>query len=96
MFRYATLNVIVLMLILGFCLLIKTPVNRKLLLVLGLLLVATVLFDSLLVGSGIVRYYQGRYLGVFIGKAPIEDFAYTIAAVPLMIGLWEYGKRHEK
>jgi len=55
---------------------------------LGVLLVLTAVFDSLLVGSGIVAYDTSRILGARIGVAPVEDFAYPIAAALALPALW--------
>ncbi len=52
------------------------------------LLALTAVFDNVLVATGIVGYDQARIGGVLIGVAPIEDFAYAIAAVVLLPSLW--------
>jgi len=54
----------------------------------GVLVVATAVFDSVIVGTGIVGYAPARILGVRIGAAPIEDFAYPIAAGLALPALW--------
>jgi lycopene cyclase domain-containing protein len=54
----------------------------------GVLLIFTVIFDNVLIGLGFVGYNRALISGVFIGRAPIEDFAYTIAAVVLLPSLW--------
>lgn len=54
----------------------------------GVLLVATALFDSVIVGTGIVGYDPARILGLRIGTAPVEDFAYPIAAGLALPALW--------
>ncbi|CAN5445483.1 hypothetical protein BH09ACT4_BH09ACT4_04690 [soil metagenome] len=51
-------------------------------------LVLTAVFDNVLVGTGIVGYDATRISGAFVGVAPLEDFAYTIAAVLLLPSLW--------
>jgi lycopene cyclase domain-containing protein len=48
----------------------------------------TAVFDNMLVGVGIVAYDPARISGIRIGVAPIEDFAYAIAAVVLLPCLW--------
>lgn len=53
-----------------------------------LLLVLTAIFDNVLVGTGIVGYTEDRISGVKVGVAPLEDFAYTIAALVLLPSLW--------
>lgn len=52
------------------------------------LVVMTAVFDNVLVGVGIVAYDPARISGIRIGVAPIEDFAYAIAAVVLLPSLW--------
>ena len=52
------------------------------------LLLFTAVFDNLIVGLGIVAYDPAKISGVFIGVAPIEDFAYSIAAVLVLPTLW--------
>jgi lycopene cyclase domain-containing protein len=54
----------------------------------AVLLVATAVFDSVIVGTGIVAYDDTRILGIRIGAAPIEDFAYPIAAGLALPALW--------
>lgn len=89
--RYLWLNGIVLALMIASLRLTRArPSKRAVRKTMLVLLVLTAIFDSLIVWSGIVAYYPGHYLGVMIGYAPIEDFAYTIGAVLLAAGLWEY------
>lgn len=52
----------------------------------GVLVIATAIFDNLIVGTGIVAYDESLILGIKIGYAPIEDFAYSLAA-PLLISI---------
>jgi lycopene cyclase domain-containing protein len=54
----------------------------------GILLVLTAIFDNVMIGIGLVGYDRALISGVFIGRAPLEDFAYTIAAVVLLPSLW--------
>jgi lycopene cyclase domain-containing protein len=61
------------------------------------LLVATAVFDSVIVGVGIVGYDRTRILGLRIGAAPIEDFAYPIAAGLGLPALWHLiGRRRSR
>jgi small toxic polypeptide LdrA/B/C/D len=53
------------------------------------LLLLTLCFDNLIIVMNIVTYTPGHVLGVYMGKAPIEDFAYTLAAILLVGALWE-------
>lgn len=52
----------------------------------AVLLVATAIFDNLIVGSGIVAYDESLISGIKLGYAPIEDFAYSLVA-PLLISI---------
>jgi hypothetical protein len=40
------------------------------------------------VGLGIVGYDEAKISGVLLGVAPLEDFAYTVAAVFALPALW--------
>lgn len=57
--------------------------------------VFTAVFDSLIIGAGIVGYDERHLLGWFIGLAPVEDFAYAVAALVLLPALW-VGWRHRE
>ena len=57
-------------------------------LVLGVVLVMTAVFDNIMIGVGLVGYDEAKISGAFIGIAPLEDFAYAIAAVVLLPSLW--------
>jgi lycopene cyclase domain-containing protein len=46
----------------------------------GVLCLLTAVFDSLIVANGIVAYDEAKILGLRIGDAPIEDFAYAVIA----------------
>ncbi len=54
----------------------------------ALLLVMTAVFDNIMIGVGLVGYDEALISGAFIGIAPLEDFAYTVAAVVLLPSLW--------
>ena len=54
----------------------------------ALLLVMTAVFDNIMIGVGLVGYDSSLISGAFIGIAPLEDFAYAIAAVVLLPTLW--------
>lgn len=51
-------------------------------------LVLTAVFDNVIVGLGIVAYDPAHFSGVRIGLAPIEDFAYAVAAGIGLPALW--------
>jgi len=52
------------------------------------LLVMTAVFDTVMTGAGLYDYAADRILGVRVLNAPIEDFAYPLAAVAAMPVLW--------
>jgi lycopene cyclase domain-containing protein len=52
------------------------------------LLLLTAIFDNILVGTGIVGYDPALISGARIGVAPLEDFAYAVAALVLLPSLW--------
>ena len=61
------------------------------------LLLMTAVFDNIIVGSGVVAYDNTLLTGVFIGFAPIEDFAYTlVAALLIPLTWWWLGSRVKK
>lgn len=63
--------------------------NKSMSWVLALLLLLTAIFDSLLVGLGIVAYDMDKILGIIIGFAPIEDFFYTIVVALMIPAIWK-------
>ena len=71
--------------------LLTIPVFKKLswrtigLATLALVLI-TAVFDNLIIALGIVAYDENLISGIKLGVAPIEDFAYSLAA-PLLISL---------
>ena len=92
---YAEMNLIFMIPVAVLLVFARKSVNWK---VLGLstlaLVVMTAIFDNFIVGSGVVAYNPETLLGVFIGFAPIEDFAYTlVAAVLIPLTWWWLGSR---
>lgn len=67
--------------------------NRAMTMTLFVLLLTTAVFDSLIVGSGIVAYDENLILGLKVGEAPVEDFFYAVAAVILVPNLWRWYER---
>jgi len=53
-----------------------------------ILLLVTALFDNVMIGIGLVGYDPAKISGAFIGIAPLEDFAYAVAAAVLLPSLW--------
>ena len=58
------------------------------LITLVILLVFTAVFDNVIVSSGIVEYDTANITGIYVGAVPIEDFAYSVAAVLVLPTLW--------
>jgi len=55
---------------------------------LGVVILMTAVFDNIMIGVGLVGYDAAKISGAFVGIAPLEDFAYAIAAVILLPSLW--------
>ncbi len=51
-------------------------------------MVLTAVFDNLIILADIVDYDPRLILGLFVYKAPVEDFFYAILAVILVPSLW--------
>jgi lycopene cyclase domain-containing protein len=66
--------------------------TRTVLVALGLslvvLLVLTVIFDNVMIASGLFDYAGHTLNGLHVGLAPIEDFAYPLGGALLLPGLW--------
>jgi len=60
------------------------------------LVIATIAGDNLIIAGGIVQYDPTKILGIFIGVAPVEDFAYSVIAAVLIPAIWTSLKRLEK
>lgn len=54
----------------------------------AVLLVLTAVFDTVMIAAGLFAYADGTRLGPTVGLAPIEDFAYPIAAVLVVPAVW--------
>ncbi len=53
------------------------------------LFISTGIFDNLMIGVGLFAYNEDTLLRLYVGSAPIEDFAYPLAAVLALPALWE-------
>ena len=86
--NYLTLNLI--FVAISLTALFLVPKNRWPAYLVGLLpmLLITVVFDNVIVGSGLVAYDPNKISGLKIGMVPIEDLAYTIAAVVIVPSVW--------
>jgi lycopene cyclase domain-containing protein len=59
------------------------------------MMLLTAVFDNAIIQSGLVAYDETLISGVMVGVAPMEDFAYTLAAVLMIPALWHLGERQE-
>lgn len=88
MARYLIINLIVLTCCLGVCLRwLKRP-SRAWWVMLGVLLLLTAVFDTAIIAAHVVGYDPEKILGVYIGKAPIEDFFYALVAALIVPVIW--------
>jgi lycopene cyclase domain-containing protein len=55
---------------------------------LAVLLVLTAVFDSLMIAADLFRFDEDQLLGARVGRAPVEDFAWPVAAVLTLPSLW--------
>jgi lycopene cyclase domain-containing protein len=63
---------------------------------LAVLLVLTAVFDTVMIAVGLVAYDPALLMGFRVGLAPLEDFAYPVAAAILLPAVWALlGTRHE-
>jgi lycopene cyclase domain-containing protein len=70
----------------------RRPGARRLVAPAGIALAAvlllTAVFDNIMIGVGLVAYDADLISGLFVGLAPVEDFAYPVAAALLLPALW--------
>lgn len=59
------------------------------------LLVLTAVFDNVMIGVGLYSYPDEHVSGLRIGLAPIEDFAYPLAAAFLVPAVYTLARRNE-
>ena len=57
-------------------------------LALAALWVLTAIFDNVMIAAGLFDYGHELLSGVYLGLAPLEDFAYPFAGVLLLPALW--------
>ncbi len=62
----------------------------------GILLLLTAVFDSIIVRAGIVTYQREHILGWYIGYAPVEDFFYALLAPLIMYSLLTFYARRTR
>lgn len=95
---YLILNIVFLVLIVGILLVAKKMRwNRAMTWTMSILLVTTLVFDSIIVGAGIVAYDESKIIGMRLGQAPVEDFFYAILAGLIIPIVWQWkGKDYGK
>jgi len=54
----------------------------------AVVLLMTAVFDNIMISVGLVAYDPELISGIFIGIAPLEDFAYAVAAIIGLPSLW--------
>lgn len=54
----------------------------------GILLLVTAVFDNVMISVGLIAYNPALISGVFIGVAPLEDFAYALVAGVGLPAVW--------
>jgi len=87
---YLVLNLIFLAIVVAILALLRTLViSRLTLIAAAILLVLTAIFDSIIIGLGIVGYDMDKILGVMIFNAPVEDFFYTLLVIIAVPSLWK-------
>ncbi|MFA4842181.1 MAG: lycopene cyclase domain-containing protein [Agrococcus sp.] len=54
----------------------------------AILLALTIVFDTVMIAVDLFRYDEALLLGARVGLAPIEDLAYAIIALFVVVALW--------
>ena len=98
MATYVALNVVFLAVVLAVLKWRRLLVwDRSAIVTLLILIVCTVVFDSLMITAGIFEYAASKILGIYIGATPIEDFMYALLAAAIVPALWKgfgsYGRK---
>jgi small toxic polypeptide LdrA/B/C/D len=63
---------------------------KNLIITLSVMLALTAIFDTAIIATGIVAYDETKILGLYIFRAPVEDFGYAVIAAFLAPMLWRY------
>lgn len=66
----------------------RSPRWRAVLITLGIVLLMTAVFDNIMIGIGLVDYNPELTEPARLGVAPLEDFAYAIAAAVALPTVW--------
>ena len=62
----------------------------------AVLVVLTAVFDNVMLAAGIDDYSRLHASGLSIGRAPVEDFSYPLAAAVLLPAVWELTRRRTR
>lgn len=54
----------------------------------AILMALTVVFDSVMIAVDLFRYDDALLLGPRVGLAPVEDLAYALIALLVVVALW--------
>jgi lycopene cyclase domain-containing protein len=54
------------------------------------LVVLTAVFDNVMIAAELFAFGDRHVLGVWIGRAPVEDFAYALIGMLVPTSLWTY------
>lgn len=97
MATYVVLNVLFLAVVLGVLAWRKLlVVGRAVWVALAVLLLTTIVFDSLLIYLGMFTYPAEKILGIRVGLAPIEDLFYALLAGLAVPAIWRGLDRERK
>lgn len=95
--RYIILNLIFSsVVIVGLIAITRRKINKGIIYSMVVIVLLTALFDSLIIHFGVVGYDTSKILGIYIWRAPIEDFAYAVVSVITVALLWEYYEAKHK
>ena len=88
---YLTLTLVVLLMFAIYAVLLRrwlllSPILKTA----AVMLLLTLVFDNLIIATGIVDYDSEKISGVRLGVAPIEDFAYTLVALVLVPSVFNF------
>lgn len=72
----------------GAIIVLRAPRWRAVLVAAVALVLVSMAFDNVMIGVGLVGYDDALVSGIRIGIAPVEDFAYALAAAVLLPSVW--------
>ncbi|QOR71084.1 lycopene cyclase domain-containing protein [Ruania alkalisoli] len=90
---YLGLALVVLALAAVFCALTYRGPWRHIGLLALVLVVLTAVFDNVMIAADLFGYADDHTVGVRVGLAPIEDFAWPLVAAMVVPGLWSLAAR---